>query len=75
MSENKAALAERLKRRKEFIALVITSILLMLLITVEVYVFRSGKTLPSPYIIYFIGLVNVNLILVLFLLFLIFRNF
>lgn len=65
---------ESLKRRKEVISIFAISILLAILVGIEVYVFRSGQTLPSPYIIYFIGLVNVNLILVLLLLFLIFRN-
>lgn len=65
---------ELLKRRKEVLSIFAISILLAILVGIEVYVFRSGQTLPSPYIIYFIGLVNVNLILVLLLLFLIFRN-
>jgi two-component system nitrogen regulation sensor histidine kinase NtrY len=65
---------ELLKRRKEILSIFGISILLAILVGIEVYVFRSGQTLPSPYIIYFIGLVNVNLILVLLLLFLIFRN-
>lgn len=65
---------ESLKRRKEVLSIFAISILLAILVGIEVYVFRSGQTLPSPYIIYFIGLVNVNLILVLLLLFLIFRN-
>lgn len=65
---------ETLKRRKEVLSIFVISILLAILIGIEVFVFRSGQTLPSPYIIYFIGLVNVNLILVLLLLFLIFRN-
>lgn len=65
---------ETLKRRKEVLSIFAISILLAILVGIEVYVFRSGQTLPSPYIIYFIGLVNVNLILVLLLLFLIFRN-
>lgn len=65
---------ETLKRRKEVLSIFVISIMLAILVGIEVYVFRSGQTLPSPYIIYFIGLVNVNLILVLLLLFLIFRN-
>ncbi|MCM2353558.1 MAG: ATP-binding protein [Pseudobdellovibrio sp.] len=65
---------ELLKRRKEVLSIFVISIMLAILIGIEVFVFRSGQTLPSPYIIYFIGLVNVNLILVLLLLFLIFRN-
>lgn len=50
------------------------SILLAFLVGLEVYIFRSGQNLPSSYVLFFIGLVNINLILVLLLLFLIFRN-
>ena len=65
---------EQQKRRREVFYIFALSVLLAFLVGVEVYVFRSGQTLPSPYVIYFIGLVNFNLVLVLFLLFLIFRN-
>ena len=65
---------EQKKRRREVFYIFALSVLLAFLVGVEVYVFRSGQTLPSPYVIYFIGLVNFNLVLVLFLLFLIFRN-
>ncbi|AZZ37573.1 PAS domain-containing sensor histidine kinase [Bdellovibrio sp. qaytius] len=74
MSTKPTQNVESLKRRKEVLSIFAISILLAILVGIEVYVFRSGQTLPSPYIIYFIGLVNVNLILVLLLLFLIFRN-
>ena len=62
------------KRRREILFIFTISILLAFLIGIEVYVFRSGQSLPSSYVLFFIGLVNVNLILVLLLLFLIFRN-
>lgn len=62
------------KRRREILFIFVISILLAFLIGVEVYIFRSGQSLPSSYVLFFIGLVNVNLILVLLLLFLIFRN-
>ncbi len=65
---------ETQKRKREILLIFSISILLAILVGVEVYVFRSGQNLPSPYIIYFIGLVNFNLVLVLLLLFLIFRN-
>lgn len=74
MSTKPTENVELLKRRKEVLSIFVISIMLAILIGIEVFVFRSGQTLPSPYIIYFIGLVNVNLILVLLLLFLIFRN-
>lgn len=65
---------EASKRKREAILILLLSILLAILVGIEVYVFRSGQNLPAPYIIYFIGLVNFNLVLILFLLFLIFRN-
>ncbi len=66
--------AELRKRKREIISIFSISILLAFLIGVEVFIFRSGQNLPSSYVLFFIGLVNVNLILVLLLLFLIFRN-
>ena len=62
------------KRQREIFFIFALSILLAFLIGVEVYIFRSGQNLPSSYVLFFIGLVNINLILVLLLLFLIFRN-
>ncbi len=66
--------AELRKRKREILSIFSISILLAFLIGVEVYIFRSGQNLPSSYVLFFIGLVNINLILVLLLLFLIFRN-
>ncbi len=62
------------KRKREIFFIFALSILLAFLIGIEVYIFRSGQNLPSSYVLFFIGLVNINLILVLLLLFLIFRN-
>ncbi len=62
------------KRKREIFLIFAISLLLVILVSVEVYVFRSGRNLPAPYVIYFIALVNFNLVLVLLLLFLIFRN-
>ncbi|MGZ3726976.1 MAG: sensor histidine kinase [Pseudobdellovibrio sp.] len=62
------------KRKREILFIFALSMLLAFLIGVEVYIFRSGQNLPSTYVLFFIGLVNINLILVLLLLFLIFRN-
>ncbi len=62
------------KRKREILSIFSLSILLAFLVGIEVYIFRSGQNLPSSYVLFFIGLVNVNLILVLLLLFLIFRN-
>lgn len=70
----KERLEELRKRKREILSIFSISILLAFLIGVEVYIFRSGQNLPSSYVLFFIGLVNVNLILVLLLLFLIFRN-
>lgn len=62
------------KRKREIFSIFTISILLAFSIGIEVYIFRSGQNLPSSYVLFFIGLVNINLILVLLLLFLIFRN-
>ena len=62
------------KRKREMLSIFSISILLAALVGLEVYIFRSGQNLPSTHVLFFIGLVNVNLILVLLLLFLIFRN-
>ena len=71
---NNERFEELKKRKREIFSIFALSILLAFLIGVEVYIFRSGQNLPSSYVLFFIGLVNVNLILVLLLLFLIFRN-
>lgn len=77
-SKNKQVNTERTlelkKRKREILSIFSISILLAFLVGLEVYIFRSGQNLPSSYVLFFIGLVNVNLILVLLLLFLIFRN-
>lgn len=62
------------KRKREIVSIFSISILLAFLVGLEVYVFRSGQSLPPTHVLFFIGLVNVNLILILLLLFLIFRN-
>jgi two-component system nitrogen regulation sensor histidine kinase NtrY len=62
------------KRNREIFFIFFISILLAFLVGIEVYIFRSGQNLPSTHVLFFIGLVNINLILVLLLLFLIFRN-
>lgn len=71
---NNERFQELKKRKREILSIFALSILLAFLIGVEVYIFRSGQNLPSSYVLFFIGLVNINLILVLLLLFLIFRN-
>lgn len=72
--KNPDRLVEMRKRRREVLSIFGIALLLAFLVGVEVFVFRSGQNLPSSYVLFFIGLVNVNLILVLLLLFLIFRN-
>ncbi len=71
---SKRRLGEVKKRRREIFFIFAISLILVILVSIEVYVFRSGKSLPAPYVIYFIALVNFNLVLVLLLLFLVFRN-
>lgn len=73
-NQNNERFQELKKRKREILSIFALSILLAFLIGVEVYIFRSGQNLPSSYVLFFIGLVNINLILVLLLLFLIFRN-
>lgn len=62
------------RRRREILSIFFISFLLAILVGVEVYIFRTSKTLPTLYALFFIGLVNVNIVLVLLLFFLIFRN-
>lgn len=65
---------EAKRRKREIVSIFFISFLLAILVAVEVYIFRTSKTLPTLYALFFIGLVNVNIVLVLLLFFLIFRN-
>lgn len=62
------------KRRREILFVVLISILLLLLTWFELRLFGISQQLPFVHSIFFFGLVNFNIILLLLLLFLIFRN-
>ncbi len=62
------------RRRREIFSLVPVIILFVFLTWFQFRLFAISDTLPFYYAIFFFGLVNVNLIIFLVLLFLIFRN-
>ncbi len=68
------AAAEAKKRRKEALIVVFVSALFVLLTWLEFRMTHLSQNLPFVHSIFFFGLVNFNISLVLFLLFLIFRN-
>lgn len=68
------ATAEAKKRRKEALIVVFVSALFVLLTWLEFRLTHLSQNLPFVHSIFFFGLVNFNISLVLFLLFLIFRN-
>lgn len=65
---------ESKKRRRELIVVFVTAFLFLLLTWFEVRLFSISQTLPFVHSIFFFGLVNFNIVLLLLLLFLIFRN-
>ncbi len=73
-SVNGASLQEYRKRRREIVAIVGLSLLFLLLTWVEYRLFDTSKELPFYHSIFFFGLVNFNIIILLLLLFLVFRN-
>lgn len=68
------SILEQKKRRREVIALVPLSLLFLVLTWIEVQLFGYSQSLPFIHSIFFFGLVNFNIIILLLLLFLIFRN-
>jgi len=72
-SEN-SPLHESRKRRREIIIIFFVAFLFLLLTWFEVRLFGISQQLPFVHSIFFFGLVNFNIILLLLLLFLIFRN-
>ena len=62
------------KRRKELGTGLILIVLLLVLVSVEYRLFGMSQQLPFAHSIFFLGLVNFNIILFLLLFFLIFRN-
>lgn len=65
---------ERRKRKREIFALVPLSLLFLVLTWIEFQLFGYSQSLPFIHSIFFFGLVNFNIIILLLLLFLIFRN-
>lgn len=65
---------ETRKRKREIIAVFIIAVLFVLLTWFEIKLFSISQQLPFVHSIFFFGLVNFNIILLLLLLFLIFRN-
>ncbi len=62
------------KRRKEFFIIFLVSFLFVFLMWFEIRLFATSQQLPFMHSIFFFGLVNFNIVLLLLLLFLIFRN-
>lgn len=62
------------KRRREMLFVVVISFLFLLLTWFQIRLFGISQELPFVHSIFFFGLVNFNIILLLLLLFLIFRN-
>lgn len=62
------------KRRREIFLVLVVSFLFGLLTWFEIRLFSTSQELPFVHSIFFFGLVNFNIILLLLLLFMIFRN-
>src|SRR6187200_3415750 len=65
---------ETRKRRRELVAILLLGLLFLILTWVEFMLTAVSQRLPFIHSIFFFGLVNLNIALLLFLLFLIFRN-
>ncbi|MFM6929710.1 MAG: sensor histidine kinase [Bdellovibrio sp.] len=62
------------KRRREIFLILVVSLLFVLLTWFEIRLFATSQQLPFVHSIFFFGLVNFNIVLLLLLLFMIFRN-
>lgn len=65
---------ETRKRKREVVVIFFVALLFVLLTWFEFRLFAISQTLPFVHSIFFFGLVNFNIVLLLLLLFLIFRN-
>ncbi len=65
---------EKRKRRRELIILAIVLVAMVLLVNFALKLIRASSTLPFVNSIFFFGIVNLNLILLMVVVFLIFRN-
>ena len=65
---------EAKKRRRETQTVVVLGITFLLLVWFEVHLFSISQKLPLVHAVFFFGLVNFNIIILLLILFLLFRN-
>jgi two-component system nitrogen regulation sensor histidine kinase NtrY len=65
---------ERTKRRNELLLVFLLSFLFLVLLFIEFRLFDISHSLPFVHSIFFLGLVNFNIIVFLLLIFMIFRN-
>ncbi|MCE3009015.1 MAG: ATP-binding protein [Proteobacteria bacterium] len=72
--DSKVQVFENKKRKREIIAIAGIALVFLLLTWFEIRLFNVSQTLPFVHSIFFFGLVNFNIVLLLLLLFLIFRN-
>lgn len=71
---NKDAPSEIQKKRREFFVIFLISFFFIILTWFEIRLFDIAQQLPFVHSVFFFGLVNFNIVLLLFLLFMIFRN-
>lgn len=78
MKQNTSPVEQRVhevrKRKREIFFTILISSLVVLLFWIEIRLFSTSQQLPFVHSIFFFGLVNFNIILLLLLVFLIFRN-
>jgi two-component system nitrogen regulation sensor histidine kinase NtrY len=72
--ESKQVQIEKKKRSKELGFGVFLAVLFLILTSIEIKLFGMSQSLPFAHSVFFLGLVNFNIILFLLLFFLIFRN-
>src|SRR6201987_5509003 len=65
---------ERRKRKREWIAIFLLAILFLVLTVAEFRLTRLSSTLPFVTSIFFFGLLNVNIVILIALVWLVFRN-
>ncbi len=66
--------AESGRRRREKITVVVLTLVIIVFTAIEVHLLKTSAQLPFVNSIFFFGLMNLNLILIMLLLFLVFRN-
>lgn len=71
---DRVSIQETKKRKREIVVIFFLSLIVVLLTWFEIRLFGISQQLPFVHSIFFFGLVNFNIILLLFLMFLIFRN-